>query len=207
LTLAHLANVRGDSEAHLRWAREIVDLAERLGNPTLRIMASNRLANALNHNEQWCEARDVAEQVWPIARFIPVNALWNRSIAAFASAGLGDAANARSVAEEALDYVGRFPTLRWMAAYSRLCAAEVLLSVDGPAAAERVERELDAVEAAIEEVGIESHRPLLHERRAQLADVRGDHAGRERELREALRLYVEMVATGHAERLARQLGV
>jgi hypothetical protein len=41
----------------------------------------------------------------------------------------------------------------------------------------------------------------------ELAHLIGDDASRERELREAHRLYTEMGATGHAERLARELGM
>ena len=37
-----------------------------------------------------------------------------------------------------------------------------------------------------------------------LVEVPGDEAARTRELREALRLYTEMGATGHAERVARE---
>ncbi len=42
-------------------------------------------------------------------------------------------------------------------------------------------------------------------RRAELARLGGDGAEQERELREALRLYTGMGATGHAERLASEL--
>ncbi len=44
-------------------------------------------------------------------------------------------------------------------------------------------------------------------RRAKLAALLGDDAGRERELREAQRLFTEMGATGHAERVGRALGL
>ena len=39
----------------------------------------------------------------------------------------------------------------------------------------------------------------------ELARLRGDEAARERALRNAHRLYTEMGATGHAERLAKEL--
>jgi hypothetical protein len=42
--------------------------------------------------------------------------------------------------------------------------------------------------------------------RAKLAHLRGDRFSREPELREAHCLYVEMGATGLAERIAKQLG-
>ena len=42
-------------------------------------------------------------------------------------------------------------------------------------------------------------------RGAQLAALLADDAGRERELREAHRLYADIGAAGHAERLAKEL--
>jgi hypothetical protein len=49
--------------------------------------------------------------------------------------------------------------------------------------------------------------PLLREEAAELARLRGDPLLQKRELREAHRLYTEMGATGHAERLAEELGL
>ncbi len=66
----------------------------------------------------------------------------------------------------------------------------------------------DALERAaelIDQTGCESRRPRLEELRADQAHARGDPAGRESHLRESHRLYTEMGATGHAERLAREL--
>jgi len=45
----------------------------------------------------------------------------------------------------------------------------------------------------------------VHEVRAELAQVLGDAVGRDRELRAAQQLYTSMGATGHAERLAKEL--
>ncbi len=49
--------------------------------------------------------------------------------------------------------------------------------------------------------------PFVHEVRAQLASVCGDEATYERERAEAERLWTEMGATGHAERVGRELGL
>jgi len=46
-----------------------------------------------------------------------------------------------------------------------------------------------------------AYAPLIHVERAELARLLGDEAGYQRELREAHRLFVEMGATGHAERI------
>ena len=57
----------------------------------------------------------------------------------------------------------------------------------------------------IDETGARGYQPFVHEERAELARAQGDETTRERELREAHRLYTEMAATGHAQRLAREL--
>ncbi len=87
----------------------------------------------------------------------------------------------------------------------KLSLAFALLEAEGAAAKDEVQLLLDESAALIEEHGILLFAPTLHERRAQLAALLGDAAGRERELREAHRLYTEMGATGHAERVAREL--
>ncbi len=51
------------------------------------------------------------------------------------------------------------------------------------------------------------YRPQVCEQRAELARLRGDEAAGTRELREAHRLFTEIGATGHAERIAKELGL
>jgi hypothetical protein len=47
--------------------------------------------------------------------------------------------------------------------------------------------------------------PFIHVERARVAALAGDATGRERELREALRLFREMGARVPAERVAREI--
>ena len=61
---------------------------------------------------------------------------------------------------------------------------------------------LERVVELIEEFGARAYRPQVHEELAELARLRGDEAARASELQEALRLYTEMGASGHVERLA-----
>ncbi len=81
-----------------------------------------------------------------------------------------------------------------------------LLEAEGAPAKNEVQRLLDESAALIDEHGILLFAPTLHERRAQLAGLLGDHAGCTDHLREAHHLYTEMGAVGHAERVARELG-
>ena len=68
---------------------------------------------------------------------------------------------------------------------------------------DRIEGTLSRASELIAETGARSHEPQVHELRAWLASACGDDTARKRELREAHRLYTEMGATGHAERVAR----
>ncbi len=64
---------------------------------------------------------------------------------------------------------------------------------------------LDAADALIERPHTHAMVPRIAEARAELAALRGDPDRQRAQLRGAHRLYTEMGATGHAERLAREL--
>ena len=53
--------------------------------------------------------------------------------------------------------------------------------------------------------GAKSYEPFLHVERAELARLTGDERARERELREAHRLFLEIGAPIRAEQVAREL--
>ena len=63
----------------------------------------------------------------------------------------------------------------------------------------------ESAEELIDRSGAQARRPHLHLARAQLAERLGKSGDHEHELREAHRLFIETGATGHTERLARQL--
>jgi hypothetical protein len=75
------------------------------------------------------------------------------------------------------------------------------------AVGERARIEATLAEAAeiAERTGEPWMRANVHTERARLARALGDGAGWERELREALRIYTEMDATGYMERIAAEL--
>jgi len=64
---------------------------------------------------------------------------------------------------------------------------------------------LSDAESLVAEIGARAFEPYLHEIRAESAALQGRSDERLRELREAHRLFSEMGATGHAERVAREL--
>jgi class 3 adenylate cyclase/tetratricopeptide (TPR) repeat protein len=79
---------------------------------------------------------------------------------------------------------------------------EALLASQGAAARAEIETTLAQAFAWLDESGAEVLRPRVLEARAALAAALGDEAASARDLAEALRLYREMGAEGHATRLA-----
>ncbi len=77
----------------------------------------------------------------------------------------------------------------------------------GPGSAAGVRALLDTAERRVEETGAVALAPHVRLVRAELAEHLDDAAARDRELREAHRLFTEMGATGHAERVASELGI
>ena len=87
--------------------------------------------------------------------------------------------------------------------YAKLVLARIgVRAGDTP---DRVEATLREAAAFYEEGGAIARLPGVHEVRAELLRREGDPAGAEAELREARRRYQEMGATGHVERLDREL--
>ena len=60
-------------------------------------------------------------------------------------------------------------------------------------------------EVLVDETGANAYAPLIRLERAELARLIGDGPARERQLREAQRLFVEMGATARAQQLARDV--
>jgi hypothetical protein len=59
----------------------------------------------------------------------------------------------------------------------------------------------------VDETGATRYAPFIHVERAELARLDGDEAVRQRELREAHRLFIEIGATARAEQVAKELGL
>jgi tetratricopeptide (TPR) repeat protein len=89
--------------------------------------------------------------------------------------------------------------------HMRVTRAMILRHLE-PNAHDRIAAELDAAAEVYARIAARGQMPEVHEERAALYALRGDAAGRLRELEEALRLYREMGAGPNAERIARSLG-
>jgi hypothetical protein len=109
---------------------------------------------------------------------------------------------ARSALEEALRGGNRFGE-----GVARVALARVLLAAGDRELHQELEECVELGEVLCRDTGMRIHLPPLLEVRATLAERRGDSQEARRHLREAHRLYTEMGATGHAERLAKELGM
>jgi len=117
---------------------------------------------------------------------------------------LGDSARARSIAEESrtdLRDRGMLPSL----AEINLVLAGILADGTDRADFDRMESLLDEVDEIVGTTGARLFVPFAMERRATLAALRGDRPERLHLLCETQRLFEGVGATGHAERLAKEL--
>jgi adenylate cyclase len=197
----------GDAGAALRLATRAIELGERIASPFFRVWGHATLARALVDTGEWNEAIAAAEAALDVLRhqnrivYLELNL-----VAALARAhrGAGDHDRARAAAREALALCASFPDPRFSGVVASAAAAEVLLRTDG-ATAEAVGalEQAESLAAAIPDRFFEAS---LRLERAELARLRGDEAGRRRLLAEAQRMFSEIGASGHAERVRKELG-
>jgi ATP/maltotriose-dependent transcriptional regulator MalT len=129
------------------------------------------------------------------------------TLATLASAhlGRGDVTRAQTLGNEAA-VLARCQSHPVFQCAANLVRARAFIARDGARAAGEVEAILSETEQLIAETGTKIRLPEVHLVRAELARLTGDQVSRERHLREARRLYDEMGATGHAKRLAAEMG-
>ena len=89
---------------------------------------------------------------------------------------------------------------------AQLALARVLRAIEGADGSAGVVAALDRAQALVQSTGARSYEPQIYVERARLAALRADAADAQQRLREAHRLFAAMGATGHAERLAKELG-
>jgi hypothetical protein len=122
------------------------------------------------------------------------------AVMAAAHLGLGDRARALTLAEEAIAVCRRRGTRFWEFS-ALLTRVRTLLETERLQATREIEAALAEAAAWLEMSGAKS--PFLHV--DELARLTGDESTRERELREAHRLFTEIGATIRAEEVAKAL--
>jgi class 3 adenylate cyclase/tetratricopeptide (TPR) repeat protein len=197
---ALLERHRGFPPAALAHGRQAVELAEQVASPAGLRQALYHLGHAHLVNGDLEQAHSVLERGLATGRGRHFSV---RLLSALAEtlARLGEHDRARETAREAIvvaNATGQ-PEIPAQIALARALRLGDGIESEGPIGA-ALERAIEL----IEEFGARVYRPQVCEERAELARLRGDEAARTRELREALRLYQEMGATGHAERLSRE---
>jgi hypothetical protein len=123
-----------------------------------------------------------------------------------ALSGLGEHARARQAAEESVEMARRRKT-RFFELRAQLALARVLRAAQGLAAKVAIDAALARTAALLDDTGARAYSPAVHEEQAALAALVGDRSAQQRHLREAHRLFSEMGAVGHAERLAKEIGL
>jgi tetratricopeptide (TPR) repeat protein len=196
----------GDTARTLDLAHRAVEVAEEHGGASVRGAAQLALLRAKLLTREWADALEVAARIRSIVEETQIgHELEILALAGLSAAhlGRGDLAAAREAAEEALAVMPshglRMIEIQVVPALARVALAE------GESSAAEAEALLERAAQLIGETGMTGSKPLLSEGRAGVARMRGDDDACEQHLREAHRLYSEMDATGHAERVAREL--
>jgi len=208
LNWAWLAYACGGGESVLEHGRRSLEIAEKLDNELSRVIAYGALGTAYLIDAQPAAAREALRESVTISRdrhtgraFLP-EAL---ALLAEAHLALGERTEAMAAAREAID-LGRAGGCRYYEADAQLALAGALLATDGVVPCAEVESALERAELLVESIAGRALSPRILEMRGRLAAALGDAPASERALRQALDLYRAIGATGHAERLAREIG-
>jgi adenylate cyclase len=204
---AHNRAWAGDAGGALTHARRAVDAAEKYGSNIMRVWAYHHLGVALSLQGEWEAAVENLEfalrtdremQCWLVIEAEILSHL------AEARLGAGDAALARRTAEEAIE-TGRHRKTPVWEAQAHLILARIILDQLGAGGKKEIENALASCLALVEETEARMYEPHVNELRSRLARLLGDEAMHARALREAHRLFSAQGATGHAERVAKNL--
>jgi adenylate cyclase len=195
-----------DAERALACARQGEEVSRRLGEPPV-MAAGTQLAFAYAHLAagRAVDAIEAARSALDrYGRVYRPNMVQATSVLAEALLQAGDLAAAEAAAEQAIALC-RLSLSANCEAVAHGVLARALLRRNGGAARDAVEASLARSAELIERSGAKTLAPALCEWRAELAAVLGDDAAREQLLHQAQRLYREIGAPLHAERLAREL--
>jgi class 3 adenylate cyclase/tetratricopeptide (TPR) repeat protein len=201
------AEFRGDAGTALEHARQAVEIAERISSPLSRASAYYALGCAHIVGADGEQAATALEHGLSIVRQRRTGLHWEALfLAQLAEAQLqrGEGARARASVEEAVRSA-RGRSTRAIECRAELARARVLLRTEGVASRSVIEAALAQARALVEETGGTIHAPFIHVELASLARLTGDEGGRQRELREAHRLFTAMGAPARADRIAAEI--
>jgi adenylate cyclase len=185
----------GDPERCMRAARTMAAIAEQVESPTVQFMYRYTLGVALSAREDWdAVVRSLESSMYFGSTSYLVRAYLER----------GESSRARAAAEQALAFSRETGQLV-REIVDEVMLARVLRTIDPAGEMDAIEASLSRAEELVRETGARIGQPSIGEERGRLAQALGRPAEAAHHLREAHRLYTEMGATGHAERLAQEL--
>jgi class 3 adenylate cyclase/tetratricopeptide (TPR) repeat protein len=199
----------GDGDGMLAHAQQALEIAERIGDSFSRTWSWYWLGSAQRERREFEHAVESLERSRALSRErrTAVEAETFRvSALGEAHAGLGDLERARELIEEGIELARRSGQpggeILGTAALARVLRASL-----GAAARAEVEPGLERCLELVEATGFTSMEPLLRVELGELAGLAGDEERRQRELREAHRLFIEIGAPARAEPLAEELAL
>jgi tetratricopeptide (TPR) repeat protein len=202
-----VAYFAGEPVAALAHAEQALEIAERNGGSFARAHGWLFLGLAERMRGEWGRAIEALERSQAIVResrtAVERDAL-RATLLGESYLGLGRAERARALVQEGLEIAraqGNVPDEM----YAHLALARVLLGSAGTAARAEIEAALARTLELARHTGAKAYEPLVHVELAELARQSGQEDECQRELHEAHRLFTEIGATGHAERLASEL--
>jgi class 3 adenylate cyclase/tetratricopeptide (TPR) repeat protein len=196
----------GDAQVALTHARQGVEFGEKGGNPFTRIFAYVHLGQAFLEVGSYAEAVSALEQAREIIRESHTALEMEPAAGVFlaeAYAYSGDPERALRTAEEAVAGARRRSAV--VLPYARLALARVLLRTKGLSSRGAIEAALEEASRLARETEFKMLEPFVRIEHSELARLCGDLPARERELREAHRLFTEIGAPIRAAEVAKEL--
>jgi class 3 adenylate cyclase/tetratricopeptide (TPR) repeat protein len=201
-TYAQLDYHSGEIRDGLAHARAGVEMAERTGSAFSRMTAYLLLGFAHAARGEWVEVIEVEKETLRIMKDTRTGMQYeplSLAVVAEAQLGLGEVEAARDTAQLGAQLAVRYG-MRTHEGHCRMTLGRALSASHPTEARAELEHALELV--ADDYVAVV---PRIHEALGDLAEMRGNKQAREAQLREALRLYERIGATGHARRLRERL--
>ncbi|MCZ6870034.1 MAG: hypothetical protein O7G84_11070, partial [Gammaproteobacteria bacterium] len=201
--MAWVGEINGDNDLLRSHSHAALDAAEKLGGGFDRLMAYSAIGAAHMVDGELDAAIEALENSLRIAAETRSGGCWTPLTLGFlAEAHLrqGSIAPALERAQEAVSFASAHALRLFPRAWLALARAQIRSDLT----AEALET-LKEAQQVIDDTSSAGYQPRLWEYRAELAQRQGDADAHAHAMREALRLYRELGATGHTERLTQSL--
>jgi class 3 adenylate cyclase/tetratricopeptide (TPR) repeat protein len=202
-----LAFTCGGTTSVLDYGRRSLEIAEKLDNESSRMLGYAALGHAHlvdRHPAAACEALRESVAIARDRRSQLVMLPQSLATLAEAHLALGEQGESLAAARDAINMASANGCY-YYEAHAQIALAAALLATDEVVPRSEIESALDRSTELVEAIEGLALMPRILEMRGRLADALGDAPASEQSLRDALDLYDSIGATGHAERLAREL--